>query len=276
MRRYTQLTGEQRYQIDALMKAGHNQSEIAVIMGRDKSTISRELRRNRGLRGYRPKQAQQLADGRQQNRPRQRVTDETWSLVKELMRQDWSPEQISGWLNREWGLSVSHEWIYQYVFSDKRQGGDLYRHLRCQKQRRKRYGAYSRRGQLRNRVSIDERPAVVERRGRYGDWEVDTIIGKGQKQAIVSLTERRARFTLLAKVQTREAKTVGQAVTQLLTPVANWVHTITADNGKEFAEHEMIAQALEAKFYFAHPYASWERGLNENTNGLVRQYFSKQ
>lgn len=276
MRRYTQLTGEQRYQIDALMKAGHNQSEIAVIMGRDKSTMSRELRRNRGLRGYRPKQAQQLADVRQQNRPRQRVTDETWSLVKELMRQDWSPEQISGWLKRECGLSVSHEWIYQYVFADKRQGGDLYRHLRCQKQRRKRYGAYSRRGQLRNRVSIDERPAVVERRGRYGDWEVDTIIGKGQKQAIVSLTERRARFTLLAKVQTREAKTVGQAVTQLLTPVANWVHTITADNGKEFAEHETIAQALEANFYFAHPYASWERGLNENTNGLVRQYFPKQ
>ena len=117
---------------------------------------------------------------------------------------------------------------------------------------------------------------MVERRGRYGDWEVDTIIGKGQKQAIVSLTERRARFTLLAKVQTREAKTVGQAVTQLLAPVANWVHTITADNGKEFAEHETIAQALEANFYFAHPYASWERGLNENTNGLVRQYFPKQ
>jgi IS30 family transposase len=158
----------------------------------------------------------------------------------------------------------------------KCQGGGLYRHLRCQKQRRKRYGSYSRRGQLRNRVSIDERPAVVERRGRYGDWEADTIIGKGQKQAIISLTERKARLTLLAKVQTREAKTVGQAVRQLLTPVADRVHTITADNGKEFAEHETIAKALEANFYFAHPYASWERGLNENTKGLVRQYFPKQ
>ncbi len=276
MRRYTQLTREQRHEIYALMKAGHNQPEIAMLVGCNKATISRELSRNRGLRGYRPKQAHQLAEVRRQNRSPQRLTDETWSLVKQLLRQDWSPEQISGWLKRECSLSVSHEWIYQYVIADKRQGGDLYRHLRCQKQRRKRYGSYSRRGQLRNRVSIDERPAVVERRGRYGDWEADTIIGKGQKQAIVSLTERRARLTLLAKVHTREAKTVGQAMTQLLTPVANRVHTITADNGKEFAEHETIAKDLEANFYFAHPYASWERGLNENTNGLVRQYFPKQ
>ena len=117
MRRYTQLTREQRYQIFALMKAGHNQSEIAMIVGRGKSTISRELGRNRGLRGYRPKQAHQLADARQQNRSRRRVTDETWSLVKQLLRQDWSPEQISGWLKREYGLSVSHEWIYQYVYA---------------------------------------------------------------------------------------------------------------------------------------------------------------
>ncbi len=276
MNRYTHLTREQRHQIYVLMKAGHNQSEIAMFVGCDKSTISRELGRNRGLRGYRPKQAHQLAEVRQQNRSPQRLTDETWSLVKQLLRQDWSPEQISGWLKRECNLSVSHEWIYQYVFTEKCQGGGLYRHLRCQKQRRKRYGSYSRRGQLRNRVSIDERPAVVERRGRYGDWEADTIIGKGQKQAIISLTERKARPTLLAKVQTREAKTVGQAVRQLLTPVADRVHTITADNGKEFAEHETIAKALEANFYFAHPYASWERGLNENTNGLVRQYFPKQ
>jgi IS30 family transposase len=258
------------------MKAGHNQSEIAMFVGCDKSTICRELGRNRGLRGYRPKQAHQLAEVRRQNRSPQRLTDETWPLVKQLLRQDWSPEQISGWLKREYSLPVSHEWIYQYVIADKHQGGELYRHLRCQKQRRKRYGSYSRRGQLRNRVSIDERPAVVERRGRYGDWEADTIIGKGQKQAIISLTERKARLTLLAKVQTREAKTVGQAVRQLLTPVADRVHTITADNGKEFAEHETTAKALEANFYFAHPYASWERGLNENTNGLVRQYVPKQ
>ena len=276
MRCYTQLTREQRFQIYALMKAVHNQSEIAMLVGCNKSTICRELSRNRGLRGYRPKQAHQLAEVRRQNRSPQRLTDETWPLVKQLLRQDWSPEQISGWLKREYSLSVSHEWIYQYIIADKRQGGELYRHLRCQKQRRKRYGSYSQRGQLRNRVSIDERPAVVERRGRYGDWEADTIIGKGQKQAIISLTERKARLTLLAKVQTREAKTVGQAVRQLLTPVADRVHTITADNGKEFAEHETIAKALEANFYFAHPYASWERGLNENTNGLVRQYFPKQ
>jgi len=275
MRVYTQLAQEQRYQIYALLKAEHSQSEIAAIVGVHKSTVSREIRRNRGLKGYRPKQAHQLALNRRQAKATPRIADEDWRLVERLLREDWSPEQISLWLVQELHLSISHEWIYQYVLEDKRRGGDLHRHLRCKKLRKKRYGAYDRRGQLANRTSIEERPAVVERRTRIGDWELDTIIGKGHKQAIVSLTERKSRLALIAKVSSRDAECVKDAVLALLRPLAADVHTITSDNGREFARHETIAKALGAKFYFAHPYASWERGLNENANGLIRQYFPK-
>ena len=159
---------------------------------------------------------------------------------------------------------------------DKAAGGELHCHLRCRKQRRKRYGTYNRRGQLIDRTSIDDRPAVVDSRTRIGDWEADTIIGKGHKQAIVSLTERKSRFTLIKKVKQKSAKLVSEAIVSLLSPMPGKVHTLTSDNGKEFAEHKAIAARLNAKFFFAHPYASWERGLNENTNGLIRQYLPKR
>jgi transposase, IS30 family len=272
---YKQLTQEERYQISALLKAGHDQSEIAMILSRDKSTISRELRRNTGLRGYRPKQAQRLADERRQAKVRYRITDTAWANVAQLLRQDWSPEQISLWLEAEKHISISHEWIYQYVLQDKHYGGDLYSHLRCQKQRRKRYGSYNRRGQIIDRISIDDRPAIVEKRSRLGDWELDTIIGKNHQQAIVSLTERKSRFTLIHKVEQKSAQLVTQAIIKLLAPFSEKVITLTSDNGKEFADHKTVADKLNARFYFAHPYASWERGLNENTNGLIRQYFPK-
>lgn len=272
---YTQLTQEERYQIHALLKAGLDQTEIAMVLKRHKSTISREIRRNSGLRGYRPKQAQRLADERRQTRVKPRISTSSWSTVERLLREDWSPEQISLWLKEESNVAISHEWIYQFILQDKAAGGDLYRHLRCQKQRRKRYGSYSRRGQLIDRISIDERPAVVDSRSRIGDWELDTIIGKGHKQAIVSLTERKSRYTLIKKVKRKTAQLVSDAIISLLSPVSGKVHTLTSDNGKEFAEHKTIANHLDAKFYFAHPYASWERGLNENTNGLIRQYFPK-
>ena len=178
-------------------------------------------------------------------------------------------------MQREHKLHVSHERIYQYVYADKRAGGTLHQHLRCQKQRRKRYGSHDRRGQLANRCSISERPSIVDSRKRLGDWEADTIVGKGHQQAIVSLTERQSKLTLLAKVEHATAEAVATAMARLLEPVVEHVHTITSDNGREFARHQQIAAKLEAEFYFAHPYASWERGLNENTNGLVRQYFPK-
>ena len=275
MSHYTQLTQEQRYQIQALMKAGLNQTEIAAIVDVHKSTVSRELRRNLGLRGYRPKQAHRLAVERRHEKVQPRIHTKEWSLVERLLREEWSPEQISLWLMDEGGIRISHEWIYQYILQDKSNGGSLYRHLRCQKQRRKRYGSYSRRGQLINRISIDERPAIVDARSRLGDWELDTIIGKGHKQAIVSLTERKSRLTLIHKVERKTAENVSRAIIRLLKPLAHRVLTLTSDNGKEFAKHEAMAKALNAEFYFAHPYASWERGLNENTNGLIRQYFPK-
>lgn len=273
--KYTQLTQEERYQIYALLKAGHSQTEIAMILNRHKSTISREIQRNTGLRGYRPQQAQRLTDERKIAKVRPRIHSDVWTDVIHLLRQDWSPEQISLWLKAEHGVSISHEWIYQFVLQNKLSGGDLYRHLRCQKQRRKRYGSYSRRGQLIDRVSIDERPSIVDQRQRIGDWELDTIIGKGHQQAIVSLTERKSRYTLIHKVKRKTAASVSSAIIRLLKPLAHHVKTLTSDNGKEFADHKAIAQALNADFYFAHPYASWERGLNENTNGLIRQYFPK-
>jgi len=274
MRTYTQLTHIQRYQIYAILKMGHNRTEIAKLIGVHKSTISRELRRNRGQRGYRPKQAHQKALGRRK-KSKPRIQEKTWSQIESKLQEEWSPEQISGWLKRNKGIQVSHERIYQYILADKQAGGNLYKHLRCQKKRRKRYGSYDRRGKIPNQKSIDERPEIVEQRERIGDWEVDTIIGKGHRQAIVTLTERKSRFALLRKVERRKARLVGDAVIDLLKPVSHDLHTITGDNGKEFAEHERIAQELDVDFFFAHPYAAWERGANENMNGLVRQYIPK-
>ncbi len=275
MRPYHQLTQEQRYQIYALQKTKQSQSEIAAVIGVNKSSVSRELKRNRGGRGYRPQQAQEKTVQRRAKAVA-RITAADWLTVERLLKQEWSPEQISGRLKKEQGLQISHEWIYQHILEDKRGGGDLYQHLRCQKQRRKRYGSYDRRGKLPNCHSIEERPAVVQARKRLGDWEVDTLLGKQQKHAMLTLTERKSRFTLLGKVSRRTASAVRQRLCQLLLPIQDKVLTLTSDHGKEFAEHELIAQTLQLKFYFAHPYAAWERGTNENTNGLLRQYFPKK
>jgi transposase, IS30 family len=272
---YKQLTQEQRYQIYALLKMDHNQSEIAYVIGVHKSTISRELWRNCGGRGYRPQQAHRMATSRR-NKSVDSIQPETWSEIDHWLCNDWSPEQVSGWLKSRKDLHVSHEWIYQHILVDKRNGGDLYCHLRCQRKRRKRYGSYDRRGILPNRVSIEQRPGEVDTRQRLGDWEVDTIIGKRHKQAIVTLVERKSRLVLLHKVQERSAGAVTQAITHLLEPWSKDVHTITADNGKEFAQHEEVSRILKTDFYFAHPNAAWERGSNENANGLVRQYIPKR
>jgi len=275
MKTYRQLTQAQRYQIYALQKTKHTLTEIADVLGVHKSSISRELKRNRGQRGYRPQQAQELATERRQKVVR-RITAEIWKLVESLLKQDWSPEQISGRLKKEQGMRISHEWIYEHILADKQAGGTLYKHLRCQKKRRKRYGTYDWRGKLPNCRSIEERPASVNTRKRIGDWEVDTLIGKQQKQAMLTLTERKSRFTLLGKVPRRTAQAVRRQVCKLLLPVKDKVHTLTSDHGKEFADHQRIAETLQLKFYFAHPYAAWERGTNENTNGLLRQYFPKK
>jgi len=272
---YTQLTQEERYQIYAWKKVGHSQSEIASLLGRDKSTISRELRRNQGLKGYRPQQAHNLALGRRHSKVQPRIGEQVWHQAETLIRGEWSPEQIVGRIAMEQGVSISHEWIYQYIYEDQRSGGDLYLYLRCQKVRRKLYGAYDRRGCIPNQVSIDERPAIVDSKRRIGDWEGDTVIGKGHRGALVTLVERKSLYTVIRGVLRKTARAVRDAVVDGLTPYIDWVHTITYDNGREFTDHEGMARDLDARIYFAHPYASWERGLNENTNGLIRQYFPK-
>ena len=272
---YTQLTCEQRYQIKAHLGIECSRTEIAQRVGVHKSTISRELRRNRGQRGYRPKQAHEKAMERRIRKGQVTINPETWQQVEEKLQMDWSPEQISGWLKKNLLPAVSPEWIYQYIYADKRTGGTLYKHLRCQKKRRKRYGKYDCRGTIPSRKSIEARPEIVDLRERLGDWESDTIIGKGHQGALVTLTERNSRFTLIRKVAQKSAELVTQAIVDLLSWVQH-LETITSDNGKEFAAHQRISKELLIDFYFAHPYASWERGTNENTNGLIRQYLPKQ
>lgn len=273
---YSQLTRVQRYQISALMNAKHNQSQIAVLIGCHKSTILRELRRNCGQKGYRPHQADEMAFNRQCDAYRARITPQTWQEVERLLRLDWSPEQITGRLKLEKRPTVSHESIYMYIYADKRHGGTLYRHLRSQKKQRKRYSGYIRRGQIPNRTSIDKRPVIVARKSRFGDWEADTIVGAHHKGGILSAVDRKSKLTRLRKLATKAAAEMKDNCIALLGPLAARVHTITVDNGKEFCEHEQIAATLQARIYFAHPYSSWERGLNENTNGLIRQYFPKK
>jgi len=216
-----------------------------------------------------------LALGRRHDKAQPRISESVWQHVEALLREQWSPEQVAGRIAMEQGISISHGWIYKYIYADRRSGGDLHKSLRCQKARRKRYGTYSRRGTIPNQVSIDERPAIVDSKRRFGDWEGDTVIGKGHRGALVTLVERKSLYTVIQSVPRKTAKAVRDAVVDGLSPYIDWVHTITYDNGREFADHEGMARDLDARIYFAHPYASWERGLNENTNGLIRQYFPK-
>lgn len=276
---YTQLTEGQRYQISVLMKNDFTKAAIACEIGVHPSTISREVSRNRGARGYRPKQANKTALQRRHEAPKaRRMSKSIQSRVAEYLRLEWSPEQISAHLKSEGGDWVSHETIYRFVLEDKENGGTLYKHLRhAGKKRKKRYGGSDRRGEIKDRVSIDNRPKNIEKRDRIGDWEIDLVIGKNHKGAIVTIVDRLSLMTLIAKVESKHAELVTKATTSLLRCYKrHGAHTITADNGKEFAGHKAISKALGVDFYFAHPYSSWERGTNENTNGLIRQYLPKK
>jgi IS30 family transposase len=192
-------------------------------------------------------------------------------LVAERLSLQWSPEQIAA------SLPISHETIYQHVYADKVQGGSLWKHLRCQKKKRKRYASgRERRGQIIGRRPIAERPASVQTRSQVGHWEGDTVIGAGHKQAIVTLVERKSGFAVLAHVTRKTSELVSQAIITSLAPLAQRVRTVTYDNGKEFADHAVVDEALRSTAYFADPYASWQRGSNENFNGLLRQYIPKK
>lgn len=277
MKQYVQLTSELRYQIYGLKQAGLNQTEIANKIGVDKCTISREFKRNEGKRGWRPKQAQSFRDERRRSCTNgKRFSSNEWMEVERLIHEDLSPEQVANRLELEGSFQISHEIIYQHIYADKRNGGELHLHLRSQKPRRKRYASgQEHRGVIKNRVSIDKRPGIISKKLRVGDWEGDTVIGKNHKGGLVTLAERKSRYVLAGHIRSKHAEGVTTVTTRLLMPHRDKCHTITFDNGKEFAEHEKMAAELEADIYFAHPYHSWERGLNENSNGLLRQYFPK-
>jgi len=278
MKTYKQLTYEERCQIYALNKSQMSQNKIAKQLNVSQSTISRELARNTGLRGYRIKQAQKLAQQRRENASKEiKMTAKLIELINLKLHEKWSPEQISGWLELNEATNISHETIYQHIWRDKQRGGTLFKALR---RKGKKYQSRNKdkqagRGYIKNRVSIDERPQVVDEKSRIGDWEIDLVIGKGHSGALVTIVERKTRFTVSTRVNDKSADTVTAATIALLKPYKNVVETITADNGKEFAYHEKMTSDLGCDVYFADPYCSWQRGLNENTNGLLRQYWPK-
>ena len=254
------------------MKAQLNITQIADLLGRSKSTISRELQRKSGSRGYRPKQACELSRERAQG-SRNAAVVAPWVLqqANALLEVQWSPEQIAG------KLPVSHETLYQHVYADKAKGGRLWKNLRCQKQKRKRYASgRERRGQIPNRRPLSQRPAHIEGRKQVGHWECDTVIGANHKHAIVTVVERKSGYAVIARVSNKTADLVGGTIIKALKPFQAKVKTLTYDNGREFCGHAKIDEALGSTGYFARPFASWERGSNENFNGLLRQYVPKK
>lgn len=279
---YVHLTENERYQIDELQREGFSEASISERLCRSRSTIFRELRRNKGERCWRPRQAQMKASARLIERGSanaRRADDGAWEYAKRHLEEDqWSPEQISGRIVLDGLEAISHETIYKRILEDKEAGGVLYTHLRCKKKRKKRYGSgKSTRGSIPNRVDIDKRPAIVDNRRRVGDWEGDTIIGAYDGGAVIaSMVERKSRYTCLAKAPNKTTVEVINSINQHMLPLADLVFTVTLDNGKEFSHHQVMADMLTARVFFAKPYHSWERGLNENTNGLVRQYFPKR
>jgi len=279
MNKYKQLTKEKRLQIEVLLKKMIPATEIANLIGFHKSTIYREIKRHGGIRGgYNANEAQSLAQlSKTRYKLHRKFNGEMRSIIDEKLQEKWSPEQISNYCKLNGINMVSHERIYQYVYEDKQSGGDLYKHLRTSsKPYRKKYGKYDRRGKIPGRVSIEERPEAVNQRKRFGDWEMDTIIGKNKKEAVLTIVERKSRFTVIAKLERKSAGITRKKCINALAQYKDAVKTITSDNGSEFYQHAETAKKLDADYYFTHPYSAWEKGLNENTNGLIRQYIPKK
>jgi IS30 family transposase len=277
--KYRQITYEERYTLGLLRRQGLSAAAIARVLGRHRSTISREVRRNSTNYdgGYRPQLADWYANGRRRkSRRNSRFGPNQWAQVRALLCQDWSPEQVAGWLRRHRMLKISHETIYRHVWTDKRHGGSLYRHLRgSRKLRRKGYRSYDSRGRMSGKRSIHERPPGAENRSRVGHWETDTLLGIGQP-CVLSMVERKTGFLLLGQLHARTTEEVNRRMIRLIRNQLRPVQTITADNGTEFHQFNTVERNTDARFYFADPYHSWERGTNENTNGLLRQYLPKR
>ena len=274
---YSHVTRDIRCQIYALKSIGMSLQNIAKQVDKDVSTISREITRNKGMRGYRFNQADNAACARRTNASKvpKKLTDELVAKIDAGLADEWSPDQISGRLEND-GTLISHETIYRHIWSDKRTGGKLYMHLRHNGKRyNKRSSGKAGRGCIPNRVDITARPAIVETKSRIGDWEGDTVISAVSKTALLTVVDRCSKFTLIKKIGQKTAENVRVAMTNRMRLLPHPVHTITYDNGMEFAAHQKISDELGSKGYFATPYHSWERGLNEHTNGLIRQYLPK-
>ena len=282
MKPYQHLIPEERFYIWQARREGSTQTHIATALGRHPSTICRELKRNTYARCqmYTYAKAIQIVRHRKHRvnqRKYRKLTHALASVVTQLIRQYLSPEQVSGYLKQHHAMSLSHETIYRFIYRDAARHAQLKPFLRQGgKHRRKRYGSGARASRIPNRLSITERPIEVEQKVRLGDWECDTVIGQGRNSVLVTVVDRASLYTACSRVYSRSAQVVGNAIIRLLQPFKDRVKTLTFDNGSEFVRHEAIAQALEATTYFAHPYSSWERGINENTNGLLRQFFPKR
>lgn len=272
---YCQLNQYHRKKIEYYLLYDYSISEIARKLGFHKSTISREISRNSCNRKYYPVKAHKETKKRQSEADKNKILTKDMKLtIRELIKNDWSPEQISEWCKLEGIEMVSHVTIYKYIYDDYLKHGKLYTHLRHGKKRRKKYGS-ERVSTIKNKRSISERPKIVDRKERIGDWEIDTVVGAKHEGAIVTIVDRVGKILFAKQFNFNTAENVKNATIELLKPFKDRIHTITSDNGSEFTYHQEIAKELECDFYFADPYSSWQRGLNENTNGLLRQYFPK-
>lgn len=273
------LTVEQRYSISTLLEQGFNQTFIAKAIGKDKSVISRELGRNSDNRNgvYKAELAQRKCLQRHRfKRKHISFTAKMQFFVEEQLKNDFSPEQIKGIADLNKVPCVSHERIYQHVWADKKAKGILHTHLRNKGRRYRKRGALKdSRGIIPGKVNINERPPIVEERTRFGDLEMDLIIGKNHQKAILTINDRASGMLKMKLLESKNAEALCQVAIDLLEPWKPFLHTITSDNEKEFAKHQKIAIHTNTSYYFANPYHSWERGSNENLNGLIRQYFPK-
>jgi len=276
----SQITLEQRYEIAALHKIGKTQEFIGNHLGFHKSSISRELKRNCDKRSgaYNATLAERKCRQRHKVKPKKvHFTEDIKVTVDYYIRKRFSPEQISGRCRRKNIKCVSPETIYLYIWEDKRAGGDLFTYLRRRGRRNNKRGSLiAGRGLIKDRIGIDKRPPEVELKKLFGDLETDTIIGKNHKGALVTINDRASGMLKMKRTHTREAVEVAEAMKELLEDWIPYIRTITSDNGKEFALHKDVAETCLIDFYFADAYCSWQRGANENLNGLVRQYFPKK
>lgn len=285
MARYCRLARRERYQIEVLLKRGDGVRAIALALNRSPSTISRELRRNGDPLVYRAYWATAAEERTQRIRHRDRAEirlidsdSEMKSRIRECLSCDWSPEQISGSMRRrKWGFYASYSTIYRFIYRDALYGGDLWKKLRKPRKKRMRmqYLKYRpNQGKILNRVFIEHRPKVIEKRARRGDWERDTVRGSKHEPVILSIVDRKSRLTRLALLEKKSSRDVHLATVRLLHRDPH-VKSVTNDNGREFSWHEETSESLRRPIFFTHPHCSWERGTNENTNGLIRQYFPK-